>query len=101
VALAAALAAVNLPGGRLALLLGLDRLMTQIRAATNPTSNVIATLNGLRGPVDCERATGVEAPTRHPQLGAASGASCRQARFLALATASAIRVEASCRDALQ
>jgi aerobic C4-dicarboxylate transport protein len=33
------------PGCRLALLLRVDCLMTEIRAATNLTSNVIATLN--------------------------------------------------------
>jgi hypothetical protein len=35
------------PAGRLALLLSLDRLMTEIRVATNPTSNAIKTLNGV------------------------------------------------------
>jgi aerobic C4-dicarboxylate transport protein len=59
VALAATLPAVNLvPVGSLALLVGVDRFMAEIRAATNLTSNVIATLVVARwsGAVDCERA---------------------------------------------
>jgi aerobic C4-dicarboxylate transport protein len=59
VALAATLPAVNLvPVGSLTLLLGVDRFMAEIRAATNLTSNVIATLVVARwsGAVDCDRA---------------------------------------------
>jgi aerobic C4-dicarboxylate transport protein len=59
VALAATLPAVNLvPVGSLALLVGVDRFMAEIRAATNLTSNIIATLVVARwsGAVDCERA---------------------------------------------
>jgi len=46
------------PVGSLALLLGVDRFMAEIRAATNLTSNVIATLVVARwsGAVDCDRA---------------------------------------------
>jgi len=58
VALAPTRATVNLvPTGSLSLLLGVDRLMAEIRAATNPTSNAIATLVVARwnGAVDCDR----------------------------------------------
>jgi aerobic C4-dicarboxylate transport protein len=59
VALAATLPAVNLvPVGGLALLVGVDRFMAEIRAATNLTSNVIATLVVARwsGAVEYDRA---------------------------------------------
>jgi hypothetical protein len=61
------------PAGRLALLLSLDRLMTEIRVATNPTSNAIKTLKWGREVRWIASATGVEEPTRRPQLGAARG----------------------------
>jgi Na+/H+-dicarboxylate symporter len=59
VALAATLPTITtLPIGGLALLIGVDRFMAQIRAATNLTSNVIATLVVGRwvGAIDVQRA---------------------------------------------
>jgi aerobic C4-dicarboxylate transport protein len=59
VALAATLPAIGvLPVGGLALLVGIDRFMAEIRAATNLTSNVIATLVIARwaGAVDMAQA---------------------------------------------
>ena len=45
IALAATMPAISaLPIGGLALLVGIDRFMAEIRAATNLTSNIIATL---------------------------------------------------------
>jgi len=61
VALAATMPAIDvLPLGGLALLLGVDRFMAEIRAATNLMSNVIATLIVARwvGAVDYDRAVG-------------------------------------------
>lgn len=62
VALAATLPTIGvLPIGGLALLIGIDRFMAQIRAATNLTSNVIATLVVARwvGAVDMDQAARV------------------------------------------
>jgi aerobic C4-dicarboxylate transport protein len=59
IALAATLPAIDvLPIGGLALLLGIDRFMAEIRAATNLTSNAIATMVIARwcGAVDMDRA---------------------------------------------
>ena len=59
VALAATLPAIGvLPVGGLALLVGIDRFMAEIRAATNLTSNVIATLVVARwaGAIDLAQA---------------------------------------------
>src|SRR6266404_2606800 len=59
IALAATLPAIGvLPVGGLALLVGIDRFMAEIRAATNLTSNVIATLVIARwvGAVDMAKA---------------------------------------------
>jgi len=59
IALAATMPAIGvLPVGGLALLLGIDRFMAEIRAATNLTSNAIATMIVARwcGAVDMERA---------------------------------------------
>jgi aerobic C4-dicarboxylate transport protein len=79
VALAATLPAVNLvPVGSLALLVGVDRFMAEIRAATNLTSNVIATLVVARwsGAVDCERARHVlEGQRNDRQSGPVAGTS--------------------------
>jgi aerobic C4-dicarboxylate transport protein len=59
VALAATMPAIGdvLPIGGLVLLLGIDRFMAEIRAATNLTSNIIATLviGRWTGAVDAER----------------------------------------------
>jgi len=59
IALAATLPAIGvLPVGGLALLVGIDRFMAEIRAATNLTSNVIATLVVARwaGAIDMAKA---------------------------------------------
>jgi Na+/H+-dicarboxylate symporter len=59
IALAATMPALGvLPIGGLALLVGVDRFMAEIRAATNLTSNVVATLVVGRwvGAIDMERA---------------------------------------------
>jgi Na+/H+-dicarboxylate symporter len=59
IALAATLPAIGvLPVGGLALLLGIDRFMAEIRAATNLTSNAIATIIVARwcGAIDMARA---------------------------------------------
>jgi aerobic C4-dicarboxylate transport protein len=59
IALAATMPAIGvLPIGGLALLLGIDRFMAEIRAATNLTSNAIATMIVARwcGAIDMERA---------------------------------------------
>jgi Na+/H+-dicarboxylate symporter len=59
VALAATMPAIGdvLPLGGLVLLLGIDRFMAEIRAATNLTSNIIATLviGRWTGAIDSER----------------------------------------------
>jgi aerobic C4-dicarboxylate transport protein len=97
VALAATLPAVNLvPVGSLSLLVGVDRFMAEIRAATNLTSNIIATLVVARwsGAVDCDYARQVLERRRNdqkltPPLGVsadscarcASAAFCRHARL--------------------
>jgi aerobic C4-dicarboxylate transport protein len=70
VALAATLPAVNLvPVGSLSLLVGVDRFMAEIRAATNLTSNVIATLVVARwsGAVDRDHARRVLEGRRNDQ----------------------------------
>ena len=59
IALAATMPAISaLPIGGLALLVGIDRFMAEIRAATNLTSNIIATLVIARwsGTVDMAKA---------------------------------------------
>jgi aerobic C4-dicarboxylate transport protein len=59
VALAATMPAIGiLPVGGLALLLGIDRFMSEIRAAANLTSNIVATLVVARwtGAIDLEQA---------------------------------------------
>jgi aerobic C4-dicarboxylate transport protein len=77
IALAATMPALGvLPIGGLALLIGIDRFMAEIRAATNLTSNIIATLVIGRwvGAVDMVAArrelSGIEPPQR-PTLAAA------------------------------
>lgn len=70
VALAATLPAVNLvPVGSLSLLVGVDRFMAEIRAATNLTSNIIATLVVARwsGAVDYDYARQVLERRRNDQ----------------------------------
>jgi Na+/H+-dicarboxylate symporter len=58
IALAATLPVVNaVPIAGLALLLGVDRFMAEIRAATNLTSNIIATLVVGRGVDGVDMAT--------------------------------------------
>jgi len=62
IALAATMPAIGvLPIAGLTLLIGVDRFMAEIRAATNLTSNIIATLVVGRwvGAVDCEKARAV------------------------------------------
>lgn len=62
IALAATMPAIGvLPIAGLTLLIGVDRFMAEIRAATNLTSNIIATLVVARwvGAVDCEKARAV------------------------------------------
>ena len=75
IALAATMPAIDvLPIGGLALLVGIDRFMAEIRAATNLTSNIIATLVVGRwvGAIDLERARrelrGDAEPPPRPQL---------------------------------
>ena len=113
VALAATLPAVNLvPVVSLALLVGVDRFMAEIRAATNLTSNVIATLvvarwsgaGGWRA-----RQAGAGEPTQRSAGGAGRGhlarLICSTARRRHLAgrrgfrtcNPGAVRIEASCR----
>jgi aerobic C4-dicarboxylate transport protein len=55
--------------GSLSLLVGVDRFMAEIRAATNLTSNVIATLVVARwsGAVDCDQARQVLESRRNDQ----------------------------------
>jgi Na+/H+-dicarboxylate symporter len=79
IALAATMPAIGvLPIGGLALLLGVDRFMAEIRAATNLTSNIIATLviGRWAGALDMDRArrelSGEPEPAK-PRLAAASG----------------------------
>lgn len=86
IALAATMPAIGvLPVAGLALLVGVDRFMAEIRAATNLTSNIIATLVVGRwvGAVDNERAQAIldsgekpedakqaeSVPERRPQMG--------------------------------
>lgn len=86
IALAATMPAIGvLPVAGLALLVGVDRFMAEIRAATNLTSNIIATLVVGRwvGAVDNERAQAIldsgempedaklaeSVPERRPQIG--------------------------------
>ena len=79
VALAATMPAVGdvLPIGGLALLVGIDRFMAEIRAATNLTSNIIATLviGRWTGAVSADRVNralrGEEEPVTRPTLVAA------------------------------
>jgi aerobic C4-dicarboxylate transport protein len=69
VALAATMPAIGvLPVAALTLLLGVDRFMAEIRAATNLTSNIIATLVVGRwvGAVDAKRATAIMDGTAPP-----------------------------------
>jgi Na+/H+-dicarboxylate symporter len=73
VALAATIPAIGiLPVGGLALLIGVDRFMAEIRAATNLSSNIIATLVVAPGPTPrimpgrCVCSTAV--PTIKPML---------------------------------
>jgi Na+/H+-dicarboxylate symporter len=78
VALAATMPSIGiLPIGGLALLIGIDRFMAEIRAATNLTSNIIATLVIARwtGTVDMAQATralrGGDGAAAEPTLAAA------------------------------
>jgi aerobic C4-dicarboxylate transport protein len=75
VALAATLPVIDvLPNGGLALLLAVDRFMVEIRAATNLTSNIIATLviGRWTGAVDPQLATAIMAGKAPPAASAVS-----------------------------
>jgi len=108
VALAATLPAVNLvPVVSLALLVGVDRFMAEIRAATNLTSNVIATLVVARwmasAPGRCWRANATIGRRRRRRAPRPTDLLDRGRRHLAgrrgfrTCNPGAVRIEASCR----